>query len=303
MNNADSIKFKLKELALSEGKPFDYILMHYFIERLLYRLSISSYADNFVLKGGLLLYTILENDARATKDIDLLARKINNVPEEIVKIFAEISVIPCDDAVRFEPNSIAAERIKEDADYQGLRVKLTGYLDRSRHTLQFDIGFGDIISPKAVNMVYPSLLDMEPPRLKAYSLESVIAEKFQAMVYLAQANSRMKDFYDIYKLCRSFSFDGCVLLKAVSQTIKHRKTVLAAIPTVFSDEFPQLKDKQIQWQAFRRRIKAAEDVEFQDVMNDIKIFLSPIYNCILNGEEYSGSWNSMTATWDCKTTN
>jgi predicted nucleotidyltransferase component of viral defense system len=240
----ESVKAQLKKAADTEGKDFNYILMHYFIERLLYRLSVSPYAENFVLKGGLLLYAVLEQRARATRDIDFLAWHIENLPGEVVRIFKEIAAIPGDDAVSFDTEAITTERIKEDADYEGIRIKLPAFLNRSRHILQFDIGFGDIVVPKPVNMTYPSLLAMEPPHLKAYTLESVIAEKFQAGVYLAEANSRMKDFYDIYELCRAFDFEGSTLHEAVSRTFERRKTGMPEIPTIFKDTFPIAADKQ-----------------------------------------------------------
>ena len=300
MSKVDSIKAKIRNLAIKEGRPFDYLLIYYFIERLLYRLSVSRYADNFILKGGLLLYTVLDNDARFTKDIDFLARRINNSPDEIVAIFSEIAAIPLDDAVRYDAQSITVERIKEDADYQGVRVKLAGYLDKSRHVLQFDIGFGDVIVPQPSEMEYPSLLNMDRAKLKAYSLESVIAEKFEAMIYLAEANSRMKDFYDIYTICRKFEFEGRVLFEAVSQTLEHRATPLNRVPTVFSSEFPEIKDKQTQWKAFRRRIKVATGLEFPEVVNLIKTFLEPIYTCVLEEKEFYGIWNCETGEWCIK---
>ena len=220
-------------MADAEGKDFNYILIHYFIQRLLYRLSVSPYAGNFVLKGGLLLYTVLEQRARATRDIDLLAYHVKNLPDEMVRIFREIATIPSDDAVFFDAETITVERIKEDADYQGIRIKLAGLLDRSRHILQFDIGFGDVIVPRPIDMTYPSLLYMEPTHLKAYTLESVIAEKFQASIYLAEANSRMKDFYDIYELCSAFDFEGALLSEAITQTFERRKTETQEVPTIF----------------------------------------------------------------------
>ncbi|HOU11115.1 MAG TPA: nucleotidyl transferase AbiEii/AbiGii toxin family protein [Clostridiales bacterium] len=298
MNNADSVKARLKNLAVKECKPYDYILIHYCIERLLYRLSSSRYADNFILKGGLLLYTILDNhQARATKDIDFLARQIDNTPEELSRIFIEISMIPSDDALRFDSKSISVERIIENADYQGVRIKLTVYLDKSRCVLQLDIGFGDIIVPKPVDMDYPSLLDMSQPHLKAYSLESVIAEKFQAMLYLAESNSRMKDFYDIYTLCRSFDFDGYTLFSAISQTIKRRQTPLNQIPTIFSAAFPDQKEKQGQWRTFRKRIGVIDNVEFAEVIASINSFLHPLYNGILSGSSFTGKWDHVKGEW------
>jgi predicted nucleotidyltransferase component of viral defense system len=294
---AASVKARLKKVADTEGRDFNYILMHYLIERLLYRLSVSPYAGNFVLKGGLLLYTVLEQRARATRDIDLLAWHIQNLPDELIRIFKEIAIIPCDDAVSFDTEAITVERVKEDADYQGIRIKLTGFLDRSRHILQFDIGFGDLIVPKPVDMTYPSILDMEPPCLKAYTLESVIAEKFQAGVYLAEANSRMKDFYDIYELCSAFDFDGTTLSEAVSQTFERRKTEMPEVPAIFKDTFPLMPDKQTQWKAFQRRLRIALDKNFPAVMTVIKGFLMPVYIALYQKEPFSGHWDKVVQAW------
>ncbi|GHU42579.1 hypothetical protein FACS1894190_12080 [Spirochaetia bacterium] len=294
----DSVKAKLKKVAATEGKDFNYILMHYFIERLLYRLSVSPYAGNFILKGGLLLYTVLEQRARATRDIDLLAYHIQNLPDELVRIFREIAVIPSDDAVSFDTEGITVERIKEDADCQGIRIKLTGFLDRSRHILQFDIGFGDVIVPKPVDMTYPTLLSMEPPHLKAYTLESVIAEKFQASIYLAEANSRMKDFYDIYELCSSFEFEGSTLYEAIAQTFERRKTEMPEVPTIFKDTFPLLADKQTQWKAFQRRLGVILNKDFPAVMTAIKDFLLPVYGALYRKESFSGHWNKAGQAWE-----
>lgn len=288
MTSVESVKARLKKLADAEGKDFNYILTHYFIERLLYRLSISPYAGNFVLKGGLLLCTVLEQRARATRDIDLLAYRVSSLPGEIARIFGEIAALPSDDAVSFDTGTITAERIKEDAEYEGIRIKLTGYLDRTRHTLQFDIGFGDVIVPKPVDMTYPSLLDMDPPHLKAYTLESVIAEKFQAGVYLAEANSRMKDFYDIYELCLGFDFDGATLYEAVFQTFERRKTDLPEVPALLSGSFPLTADKQTQWMAFQRRIGVSVDTGFPQVCEGIRGFLGPVYAALSRKECFTG---------------
>jgi predicted nucleotidyltransferase component of viral defense system len=297
LTSAESIKAKLKKLTKTEGRSFDYFLMHYLIERLLYRLSISSYSGNFILKGGLLLYSVLGNSARATRDIDFLAQRVKNVPEELARIFMEIANIQLDDAVSFNAKSIAVSRIKEGADYQGVRVKMTVLLDRSRHVLQFDIGFGDVIVPKPVDMTYPSLLDMESPRLKAYSLESVIAEKFQAIVYLAEANSRMKDFYDISELSYNFDFEGPVLSEAIKQTFKNRKTPYVPIPTVFSEGFSQSPDKQTQWGAFQKRITASPGRDFPVTITAIKDFLLPVYNALYRKKLFSGQWDSDSRLW------
>ncbi|MDL2238228.1 nucleotidyl transferase AbiEii/AbiGii toxin family protein [Christensenellaceae bacterium OttesenSCG-928-K19] len=297
MTNATSVKAKLRNVAEKESRPFDYILMHYFVERLLYRLSISTHADNFILKGGMLLYAMLDNDARATKDVDFLIIRIKNTQEELARVFTEICNVSSDDAIVFDASSITTQKIKEDADYEGVRVKITGYLDKTRQVLQFDIGYGDAVVPHPLDIDYPSLLGMERPHLKAYSKESFIAEKFEAMLALADANSRMKDFYDIYTLCSLYDFNGEILSEAIQQTLTRRGTPLSENPTVFSLNFPQDKNKQVQWRAFQKRIEADTDITFEEALSEIKEFLMPIYMSILNKNRFTSSWSSDKGTW------
>lgn len=295
--NSDSIKAKLKNIAVKEGKQFDYLLTLYLIERLLYRISISKYADKFILKGGVLLYIVLEEKARATKDIDMLARQVNNSLESVEAIFKSVCKIKEDDAIDFDLNTLTVEKIKEDADYEGVRVKVTAFLDRTKKVLQMDIGFGDVIVPYATEMEYPSLLEMKKPILKAYSMESVIAEKFEAMVYLAEANSKMKDFYDICILSEKYDFDGKVLKEAIQTTFKHRQTPMQLIPTVFTNEFRYSKEKKQQWNAFKRRIASKEELEFLDVIDRLTIFLKPIYDSIIENKEFPLKWNLQEGRW------
>jgi predicted nucleotidyltransferase component of viral defense system len=297
--SAESIKAKLKKEAASCAKDYNFLLLHYFIERLLYRLSISPYTNNFILKGGLLLYIVLDNRGRATRDIDFLAQNVKNSTAELLKIFKEIATIQVNDAVSFDTERITTERIKEDADYQGVRVKLIAQLDRSRHVLQFDIGFDDVIVPTSVEMIYPTLLDMESPRLKAYSLESVIAEKFQAIVYLADLNSRMKDFFDIYELSQSYDFNGVSLSEAIERTFKNRNTGFSPCPMVFTEAFSLLPNKQMQWQAFIRRSGIANvPEEFSLIVAGIKDFILPVYKSLARKEIFYGKWEKVTRTWD-----
>jgi len=295
--NVASIRARLKNIADKERKPSDFILMLYFVERLLFRLSLSRYSDQFVLKGGLLLYLIMNEKARATKDIDLLARETASNLDTLRDIFAEIAAIDSDDAVTYDINSITTERIKEDADYEGVRIKITAYLDNTRKSLQFDIGFGDVVVPKPETLEYPTLLDMDKPVIKAYSKESVIAEKFEAMLYLAELNSRMKDFYDIYSLCSSFDFDGRVLYEAMFQTITRRGTHTPNNPTVFSNDFASDKGKSTQWGAFKRRTGVGDNVDFPKVVEVIRAFLRPVYECIVNETEFFGHWSNGTLEW------
>jgi predicted nucleotidyltransferase component of viral defense system len=295
--NAASIRAKLKNIADKERKPFDFILMLYFVERLLFKLSISRYSDQFVLKGGLLLYIIMNEKARPTKDIDLLAGEIANNLDVLRGIFADVSAIPSDDAVTYDAESITTERIKEDADYEGVRIKIIARLGNARKSLQFDIGFGDVVIPKPDILEYPTLLDMSKPIIKAYSKESVIAEKFEAMLYLAELNSRMKDFYDIYSLCISFNFEGRVLYEAVLQTLIRRGTHTPKEPTVFSDDFAGNKDKATQWSAFKRRASVGDNIDFRKAVETITIFLKPIYERILSEDEFFGHWEKDILAW------
>jgi len=239
----------------------------------------------------------MHKKARATKDIDLLAKETAADLDSLRNIFADISVMPFDDAVTYDPYSITAEKIKEDADYEGVRIKITAHLGNIRKSLQFDIGFGDVVVPKPENLEYPTLLGMDKPVIKAYSKESVIAEKFEAMLYLAELNSRMKDFYDVYSLCTSFDFDGRVLHEAVLQTILRRGTHTPKEPTVFDKDFASSNDKATQWGAFKRRISVGDSVDFPEAVGMISVFLKPVYDCIVNEKEFFGNWEKDMLRW------
>ena len=296
MSKADSIKARLLRFAVQSGKSNEYIQTHYFIERLLYRLSISRYANDFVLKGGLLLHAMLDNRARATRDIDMLAQHIGNTPEQMLEVFREICSIQVEDGVSFDVRNITAEVIIDNADFSGVRIKIICYLDKSRSNVQFDIGFGDEVVPNPERMLYPSLLDMDDTNLWVYSKESVIAEKFQAMVSLAEANSRMKDLYDIAMLASSYDFDGAVLREAIAQTLKRRTTPMHDEPIVFTDDYMQDTNKQIQWSAFVRRAKVTK-ASLEDELTIIRTFIRPVYQAILKGNEFPLAWSHAALLW------
>lgn len=298
--NPASIKEKLKNVAKREGKPFDYLLTLYLIERFLYRLSISRYADKFVLKGGVLLYTILDEKARATKDVDMLARELNNSLEDFSDILREICMMESDDALFFDVETLSIERIKEDAAYEGVRAKISAFLDRTKKVLQMDIGFGDIVVPGAVRMEYPSLLEMKQPVIQAYSIESVIAEKFEAMIFLAEFNSRMKDFYDICSLANLYDFEGAVLQSAITSTFMQRKTKLLAEPVIFTEEYKVSEEKNRQWDAFKRRIASTNEWSFKDVNGILITFLQPIYDAVVQKQTFEKSWDAGSRQWISK---
>lgn len=298
-NISASVRERLKNIAKQSGKTFDLILLLYFQERLLYRLSISNYRDKFVLKGGLFLFSLTQFKSRPTKDIDFLAKQISNDIQYIKAAFESICALTVEeDGVEFDVNGITAERIKEDADYEGVRIKIPASLGRMKKQLQLDIGFGDVIIPKPRDIQYPTLLNMKPPEIRVYSTDSVIAEKFEAMISLSVANSRMKDFYDIFTLLSTENFDGRVLWEAIFETFQRRRTNLEKEHPVFSPSFAEDEIRIKQWKAFLRRIGLKENLEFPFVMERIRDFLFPIYDSILNEDEFLKMWNCQTLKWE-----
>ncbi|WP_346206664.1 nucleotidyl transferase AbiEii/AbiGii toxin family protein [Caldifermentibacillus hisashii] len=294
-----SVRERLKNIAKQSGKTFDLILLLYFQERLLYRLSISNYRDKFVLKGGLFLFSLTQFKSRPTKDIDFLAKQISNDIQYIKAAFESICALTVEeDGVEFDVNGITAERIKEDADYEGVRIKIPASLGRMKKQLQLDIGFGDVIIPKPRDIQYPTLLNMKPPEIRVYSTDSVIAEKFEAMISLSVANSRMKDFYDIFTLLSTENFDGRVLWEAIFETFQRRRTNLEKEHPVFSPSFAEDEIRIKQWKAFLQRTGIKEDLQFPFVMEKIRDFLFPVYDSILKEDEYWKMWNSRTLKWE-----
>ncbi len=297
-NKPASIRARLMNIARAERVDFDSILLRYFQERLLYRLSISDFSDSFVLKGGLLLICLKMPKYRPTKDIDFLAEGLKNDINEMENIFRRISEIQCDDGVKFIPLSIASERITEDADYEGIRLKIEVTLEQARKRLQIDIGFGDVITPEATLIEFPSLLD-DPPKVKAYSVESIISEKFEAMVKLAMVNSRMKDFYDVYFLSSSHNFRSNELKKAIEITFQRRQTPIPENPLVFRPEFHSDKERQKMWASFLRKSRLHNvNQEFSEVMQKITTFLEPIVRSINEKSEITKSWIAKKGIWE-----
>lgn len=293
-----SVKARLKNIAKDENINFNQILLLYFQERLLYRLSISNYKENFVLKGGFLILSLTEFVKRPTKDIDFLACSVSNEISYIKDLFRAICNIKVNDGVTFDANTIVTERIAEGADYKGVRIKVNSYLGNARRKLQLDIGFNDIIIPKPQKMNYPVFLnDQKRPKIKTYSLESVIAEKFEAMLRLSYINSRMKDFYDIYIISEIKGFDGRILRKAIFSTLQKRKTPLEKNPAIFTKKFIEDKTKIQMWNGYLNRI-GNELIEFSQLMKRINTFLYPIYSSILENKEFLKTWNHRKYYWE-----
>ena len=288
MMNVDSVKARLKNFAIKSGCTFQEALTYYGLERTIYRISISEYADNFVLKGGIFLYALFgRNYERATTDVDLLAQRISNGSEEI--IFSR----DVDDALVFDVDSITVEDITEFKEYHGLHVSFVGYLDRTKIPISIDIGFGDVIYPEAVKMDFPVILDMESPRVNAYSLETSIAEKLEAIIHNGYLNSRYKDFYDIYVLSKKYEFSYAELRNAVIQTFENRKTPMTMDSAAFSDEFLNDPMHQTRWKAFLKKKKALIQVSMSDAMDWIKAFVRPLFE----GAKKT-RWNHEKGIWE-----
>ncbi len=229
-SRAESIKAKLKNVSKEWNKNHQLTLIRYFQERFLYRLSVSEYQKNFFLKGGVLIYAIERETSRPTLDLDLLARKVEADQEKMRKIFQEICSISCEeDGVSFDPDSIETLEIAKEGNYSGIRAKVSATLGNIKQRIQIDTGFGDIVIPGPVKMTFPTLIGLPNPELLAYSIESLIAEKFEAMISLADFNSRMKDFYDVYRILTRGNYNEEVLHEAITNTIRRRSTPFSLI--------------------------------------------------------------------------
>lgn len=278
-NMAASVKAKLLNIARVENRPLGEIIQYYSMERFLYRLSLSRHSKSFILKGALMLRVWDFPKVRPTMDIDMLGitdneeQKLLNQVREIL----EVEVEP--DGLIFDPESLQTEPITEEADYKGVRIRFQGNLGKAIIRMQIDIGFGDALYPSPEQQELPTLLDSPAPSLLCYTRESAIAEKFEAMVKLGEANSRMKDFYDVWMLSRQFEFSGNSLLEAVKQTFQKRGTTIPETIAAFDEGFA--KKKQNQWNAFCKRLKQENIPEsFLDITNALKDFLEPIVKAI-----------------------
>lgn len=247
-NNAHSIKDRLFTYATRQEEEFNYVLIRYISDRLLYRLSQSDYKKEFILKGATLFSVWKNGEAhRATKDLDLLRVGSNEV-EEVIEVFKKICCQECvEDGISFSPEELKGEIINRDQEYEGVRVFLPARLGNAKVKIQVDIGFGDAVTPPAeeVEIQTFSFLNLPLPSLQVYPHETVVAEKFQAMVLFGIMNSRLKDFYDIWYLSKNFEFQGDLLCQAIKATFERRKTSLPkTVPFAFTEEFAKDLDKQ-----------------------------------------------------------
>ena len=291
-NLAASVRQRLYDRAKAVGEDFQYALMRYGLERFLYRMSRSQYASSFVLKGAVLFQLWSGRPHRATKDVDLLASGAPNA-DRMARIIREIAVQQVEpDGLDFQADDVQAEQIKEDDVYQGVRVRLEALLGNARIPLQIDVGFGDAITPGPVDISYPTLLDFPAPQLKSYPRETVVAEKFHAMVQLGMANSRMKDFYDVWTLANQYEFDGLTLQDAIRATFARRETAIPTeVPIALKPEFAADRGKHAQWAAFVRQSKLTEkELDLGVVTDLLSTFLTPLATAAAEERSFKQSW-------------
>jgi predicted nucleotidyltransferase component of viral defense system len=291
-NIGASVRDRLTQRARPAGENVQLILTRYAIERLLYRLSVSAHSDKFVLKGAMLFSLWSPTPYCATGDLDLLGM---GDPAAMALIAAFRDVLQVEAAgVTFLPETLRAEPTRQQDEYAGVRILFDAMVAGARLPIQVDVGFGDAVTPAAQQIEYPSLLGMPTAKLKAYPPETVVAEKLEALVSLGVANSRMKDFFDLWAISQTFAFEGTVLARAIKATFERRTTALPAqTPFGLSEAFAADPAKQVQWLAFLRRTEIALAPEpLSELIPAISAFLTPVLQAARSSESPPGHWPS-----------
>lgn len=230
-------------------------------------------------------------ETRPTRDIDFLAYGENS-PESLARVVREICAVPvADDGIGFDRQSVSARKTKEGADYEGVRVRFTGFLAKARIPMQLDIGFGDVILPEVEESHYPALLEATGPVLLTSPREAVVAEKFQAMVALGSLNSSMKDFFDLWLLARHFDFSGPILSEAIAATFRNRRTEIDTNPIALQAEFFALKRSNQLWEAFVRRSRLeGVPASLDAICPELETFLLLVARSISKNVDFTLRW-------------
>ena len=288
-----SVRGRLQNTARDTKRQFAEVLQYYGMERFLYRLSKSEHQKRFILKGALMFTVWDVQSRRTTVDIDFLAYADNAIPEmeKIIREVCETEVVS--DGMVFDLKSVKGEKIKEDADYEGVRIKFRGNLGNARIPMRIDMGFGDTVVPKPKMINYPVLLDFPKPHLVGYTFETVVAEKFEAMIKLGALNSRMKDFYDVWLLIRQFTFNWASLADAIARTFKNRKAELPkTIPFFAAEIYSEESDRNRIWKAFLEKNEIRATEKLKDAAEAIENFLQPVVESIIAGKDFESTWKA-----------
>ena len=286
-----SILARLLNLAKRRGDDYNLLLNHFALERLLYRIAASRHADRFLLKGALLFSLWYDEPHRPTRDADLLGFGPATA-EDLVATFREIAAIKLDDGIAFDPESVRAAAIREEDRYGGQRVRMNARINNVRCALQIDVGYGDAVTPEAKMAVFPALLEgLGAPSLRVYPVFTVIAEKYQAMVLLGLANTRMKDFYDVAVIAKRTALDGALLARAIAATFNRRGTPLPTEPPqALTASFGDNAAKQLQWRAFLKRSR----IEAEGLPETVSLLQTLLWPAT----QVAAAANAATATWD-----
>jgi len=286
-----SILARLLTLAKQRGDDYSLLLNRFALERLLLRISTSPHANRFLLKGALLFTLWYDEPHRPTRDVDLLGFGPDD-EANLIATFRDIATMDLDDGIAFDPESVKADAIREDSTYGGTRITLVARIGSARCALQIDVGFGDAVTPEPQTVAYPTLLrDFQAPTLRVYPVYTVIAEKYQAMVMLGQANSRMKDFYDLAVIAQRTQLDGATLAAAIAATFARRKTPLPhERPLALTSQFSEDSAKLRQWQAFlnKNRIAAAS---LSDTVALLDLLLRPPTQVAATNSPATAMWH------------
>jgi predicted nucleotidyltransferase component of viral defense system len=293
-NVAASVRQRLLNLSKQKGEDFTLTLVRYAAERFLYRLSRSAHAEHFILKGALLLATRVNRPYRPTRDIDFLQYGEAS-KGALSKAIADIANTEVeDDGLLFDLGSLEVEEIRENQDYGGLRVSMNVMLERARIPLQIDVGYGDAVVPATIELEYPTLLGGSTPRVRAYPIETVVAEKVEAIVKLGMSNSRMKDYYDLWLIAGAFAFQGRVLTAAFTATFERRGTTFpASVPVGLTPQFIESPDNAKRWRAFRDT-NGVDDApaSLRETIDVIAAFVLPAVRAAAERRSHDQDWSA-----------
>lgn len=296
-NISDSILSRLRSLAKKDNIAFQQVLNLFFQEEFIRRVAQSKYADQLILKGGFLLYLISDFTTRPTVDSDYLLKNHSNDANAVTDMIQTILEAKTSKE-SFEIVIRSIENINEMNQYSGIRVNLLGCIGKTRTPFSVDLGFGDIVIPTIVKRTLPVLLDgFSEPTVLTYSLESTISEKLDAMVRFMEFSGRMKDYYDVYYLAKSFDFYGCDLQEAISKTFSNRKTTYEKDTVQKIKRLIENEDVQKRWNVFCKKVLAFE-LSFEEVVLLIIDFLDPPFQAIFNREIMVINWNHKSKLYE-----